>query len=438
MERGLAVVPIPEGRKRPIVPAWQALRIRPAELDDYRKRGKKARHFSGWDEFPHTDSRFCAKFKSMRKTFRFRLYPTPAQQRKMVQTLRECRGLYNTLLAERRDAYTETGKSPSLYTQQGRFPELKEMNPALREVHSQVLQNVAVRIDLAFKAFFRRVKAGEKPGYPRFRGANRYDSFTYPQSGFRVESGRVFLSKIGFVGAVIHRPIEGTIKTTTVRKSATGKWFVCFSCEVSEATEPLPESMESVGVDVGLKDIIATSDGEGVPAPKFLRKEEKELARTQRRLSEAPKGSRECRERRKIVAKVHERIKNKRTNFAHQQSRRLVNRYGFIAVEDLSVNRMNKNHCLAKSIMDAAWTDLTGKLTYKAEWAGRTVVRVNPAYTTQDCSCCGHRQLMPLSKRVYDCPHCGLSVDRDTNAAKNILRLGLQSQRRQAPRSPLL
>lgn len=374
----------------------------------------------------------------MRKTFRYRLYPTPAQQRKMVQTLRECRDLYNTLLAERRDAYTETGKSPSLYAQQGRFPELKEMNPALREVHSQVLQNVAVRIDLAFKAFFRRVKAGEKPGYPRFRPATRYDSFTYPQSGFRVESGRVFLSKIGHVKAVIHRPLEGTIKTATVRKSATGKWYACFSCEVSEATEPLPESIESVGVDVGLKDIIATSDGESVQAPMFLRKEEKELARTQRRLSEAPKGSRERAKRRKIVAKVHERINNKRSNFAHQQSRRLVNRYGFIAVEDLCVNRMNKNHCLAKSIMDAAWTDLTGKLTYKAEWAGRTVVRVNPAYTTQDCSSCGHRQLMPLSKRMYDCPNCGLSVDRDTNAAKNILRLGLQSQERQAPRSPLL
>lgn len=354
----------------------------------------------------------------------------------MVQTLRECRVLYNTLLAERRDAYTQTGKSPSLYAQQGRFPDLKEMNPALREVHSQVLQNVAVRIDLAFKAFFRRVKAQEKPGYPRFRRANRYDSFTYPQSGFRVESGRVFLSKIGHVKAVIHRPLEGTIKTATVRKSATGKWFVCFSCEVE--TEPLPESTQTVGVDVGLKDIIATSDGESVPAPRFLRKEEKELARTQRRLSEAPKGSRERAKRRKMVAKVHERINNKRTNFAHQQSLRLVNRYGFIVVEDLCVNRMNKNHCFAKSIMDAAWTDLTGKLTYKAEWAGRTLVRVNPAYTTQDCSCCGHRQLMPLWRRVYDCPNCGLCVDRDTNAAKNILRLGLQSQERQAPRSPLL
>lgn len=353
----------------------------------------------------------------------------------MVQTLRECRALYNTLLAERRDAYTQTGKSPSLYAQQGRFPELKEENPALREVHSQVLQNVAVRIDLAFKAFFRRVKAGEKPDYPRFRGAERYDSFTYPQSGFRVESGRVFLSKIGHIGAVIHRPLEGQVKTATVRKTAAGKWFVCFSCEVEP--EPLPESSGAVGVDVGLKDIIATSDGESVSAPKFLRKEEKELARTQRRLSEAPKGSRERAKRRKIVAKVHERIKNKRTNFAHQQSRRLVNRYGFIAVEDLWVNRMNKNHCLAKSIMDAAWTDLSGKLSYKAEWAGRKVVRVNPAYSTQDCSCCGHRQLMPLSKRVYECPSCGLCVDRDQNAAKNILRLGLQSQGHKAPRSPL-
>lgn len=344
----------------------------------------------------------------------------------MVQTLRECRSLYNHLLAERRDSYEQTGKSPSLYAQHMRYPQLKEANPVLREVHSQVLQNVAVRIDLAFKAFFRRLKAGEKPGYPRFRGANRYDSFTYPQSGFKVEGSRVFLSKIGHVKAVIHRPLEGAIKTATVRKTPTGKWFVCFSCEVEP--EPLRESSETVGVDVGLEDIIATSDGESIPAPKFFRKEEKELARTQRRLSEAPKGSRERAKRRKVVAKVHERIKNKRSNFAHQESRKLVDRYGFIAVEDLSVNRMNKNHCLAKSIMDAAWSDLTNKLAYKAEWASRGFVRVNPAYTSQDCSSCGHRQVMPLAKRVYECPSCEMSLDRDTNAARNILRVGQYSR----------
>jgi len=315
------------------------------------------------------------------------------------------------------------------------YPALKEANPLLREVHSQVLQNVAVRIDLAFKAFFRRVKAGEKPGYPRFRGASRYDSLTYPQSGFRIDTdNRVFLSKIGHLKAVIHRPPEGTVKTATIRKTATGKWFVCFSCEVE--AEPLPESKEAVGVDMGLKDIIATSDGECVPAPRFLRKEEKELARTGRRLSEAPKGSRERVKRHKVVAKVHERIKNKRSNFTHQQSRKLVDRYGFIAVEELSVSRMNKNHCLAKSIADAAWTDLTNKLTYKAEWAGRVLVKVNPAYTSQECSCCGNRQVMPLWERVYRCKRCGLSLDRDTNAARNILTLGLQSRASSSQEAP--
>ena len=235
----------------------------------------------------------------------------------------------------------------------------------------------------------------------------------------------MFLSKIGHLKAAIHRPLEGHVKTATVRKTAAGKWFVCFSCEVEP--EPLPKSSGAVGVDVGLKDIIATSDGESVSAPKFLRKEEKELARTQRRPSEAPQGSRERAKRRKIVAKVHERIKNKRTNFAHQQSRKLVNRYGFVAAEDLSVKRMTKNRCRSKSIADAAWTDLIEKLSYKAEWAGREFVKICPAYTTQDCSCCGQRQVMPLDKRVYDCPNCGLSLDRDTNAARNIKRLGLES-----------
>ena len=347
--------------------------------------------------------------------------------------MRECRGLYNQLLAERRAAFEETGKSPSWYDQKRRLPELKESNPVLREIYSQVLQDVALRLDLAFKAFFRRVKSGDTPGYPRFRGANRYDSFTYPQSGFKVEKSRIFLSKIGHIKAVIHRPLDSgaTVKTATVRKSATGKWFVCFSCEVEP--EEFPESSEAVGVDVGLKDIIATSDGESVPAPKFFRKEEKDLARTQRRLSEAPKGSKERAKRCKAVASVHERIKNKRKNFAHQESRKLVNRYGFIAVEDLSVNRMVKNHCLAKSIADAAWTDLTNKIAYKAEYAGRRFVKVNPAYTTQDCSRCGHRQVMPLSMRVYDCPSCGLSLDRDTNAAKNILTVGLHGRQEASP-----
>jgi putative transposase len=376
-----------------------------------------------------------------RKTFRYQIYPTCAQERKMIHTLRECRWLYNRLLEERRDTYDDrsTGNGISLYSQINRFAAPKRENPALRKVHSQVLQNVALRIDLAFKAFFRRVaEAGQKPGYPRFRGANRYDSFTYPQSGFRVHgNNQVFLSKIGHVKAVIHRPLEGRIKTATVRKTATGKWFVCFCCEVEP--KPLPESVEAVGVDVGLKSFAATSDGESVPAPRFFRKEERELARCQRRLSEVKKATKERAHRKRVVAKVHERIANKRKDFAHQQSRKLVNRYGFIAVEDLSVNRMNKNRRLSKSIMDAAWSDFTQKLLYKAEDAGREVVKVNPAYTSQDCSCCGHRLLfMPLSVRRYECPNCGLALDRDHNAALNILSLGMQTREHPAPRSPVL
>lgn len=368
-----------------------------------------------------------------KKTFRYRVYPTPAQERTLRLTLRECRGLYNHLLAERQDLYRQTGEGVSLYSQINRFPELKESNPGLRQVHSQVLQNVAVRVDLAFKAFFRRVRADKKPGYPRSQGVGRYNSFTYPQSGFKVEvgklggGGRVFLSRIGHLKASVHRPLEGMVKTATVRRGAAGKWYVCFSCEVGPEGLRLPEAGEAVGVDVGLANFATTSEGERVENPRFFRKEEKALRRAQRRLSEA-KGSKERARRRRVVAKVHERIANKRRNFAHQYSRCLVNRYRLVAIEDLSVNRMNKNHCLAKSLMDAAWSDFTEKLAYKAEWAGRRLVRVNPAYTSQDCSRCGCRQPMPLSARTYECENCGLALDRDHNAAKNILSLGMQAR----------
>ena len=326
-----------------------------------------------------------------KKTFRYQLYPSAAQERVLLSTLDECRWLYNQLLEERRDTYTESGKSVSRNSQLNRLPELKSSRESLKSVHSQVLQNVAVRVDLAFKALFRRCRAGEKSGYPRFRSQGRYDSFTYPQSGFRIEKvgklcdgSKVFLSKIGHVKAVIHRPLEGTLKTCTIRLSSSGKWFACFSCEVEP--KRLPESKAAVGVDVGLGTFAVNSEGEKVENPRFFRKEEQALARAQRRLYEVRKGTKERADRRQVVAKIHERIASRRHNFAHQESRKLVDRYGFIAVEDLSVNRINKNHRLAKSIMDAAWSEFTRKLSYKAEWAGRRFVKVHPAYTSQDCS----------------------------------------------------
>jgi putative transposase len=301
------------------------------------------------------------------------------------------------------------------------------MKPELGGVFSQTLQNVQERVDLGLKAFFRRVKAGENPGYPRFRGRGWYDSFTYPQKGFKIESGKLHLSKIGDIKIKLHRPIEGKIKRLTVRRAATGKWFACFTVEMEDQPKPPWKDGSLVGVDVGLESFATFSNGEKIANPRFFREEEKELTRVQRKLSKAPKGTLERRSASKVVERVHERIANKRYEFAHQVSRDLVNRFGLIAFEDLSIQNMLKNHCLAKSISDVAWNMLVTLTSYKAASAGSMVVLVDPRNTSKMCSRCGIRVEKTLSDRVHNCPHCGLSVDRDWNAAINILRLGLQS-----------
>lgn len=360
--------------------------------------------------------------------YQYRLYPTSKQEKLMLKTLNECRWLYNHFLEERKVAWEDYEQSLTLYSQIKNLPSLKNDRPSLSTVHSQVLQNVAVRLDLAFKAFFRRVKAGEKPGYPRFRGANWYDSFTYPQypsGGFSVSTDSITLSKIGNIKTIIHHPIEGIIKTCTIRRTSTGKWFTTFSCEVPD--NPLLESNAEVGIDVGIASFATLSNGETIPNPRFFRTDEKALAKAQRRMSKEAKGTPKRDKRRKVVAHIHERIANRRNDFAHQQSRKIVNRYGLIAVEDIRSNRMVHNHCLAKSISDVAWGQFFNYLSYKAESAGRKFVKVNPAYTSQDCSTCGHRQKMPLDVRVFKCPCCNLELDRDHNASLNILRLGRQS-----------
>src|SRR3989442_13033906 len=363
----------------------------------------------------------------MRKIFQYRLYPNKQQLAKLNETLEECRWLYNHLLAKRRDAYEQEGKSLSLYHQQATFSILKQERPPLKQVHSQVLQNVAVRVDLAFQAFFRRTREhAQNPGYPCFKGRDRYDSFTFPQSGFSItHDDRVCLSKIGSVKMVYHRPIKGKMKTCTVQRSSTGKWYVSFA----GACEPLrlPENPSQVGIDVGLKTFATLSTGEEIANPRFFRKEEKALAKVQRKHSKLAKGTPQRRKHRKVVARVHERIKFRRENFTHQESRQIVDRFGVICVEDLHVNRMTHNHCLAKSIHDASWSEFFSKLSCKAEEAGRKYVAVNPAYTSQDCSRCHHRQVMPLSERTYHCPCCLLALDRDLNAALNIRAVGLHS-----------
>ena len=363
----------------------------------------------------------------MIKAFRYRLYPTSRQSHILGEHLEACRRLYNCLLCDRVQSWQGRGKSIGMYEQQKKLPFLKTDWPPLASVYSQVLQDVNMRVDLAFQAFFRRCKAGDTPGFPRYKGEGRYDSLTYPQDkGFALGDTRLRLGKIGHVKARVSRPLEGTPKTCTVRRMATGKWYASIVCEVE--AKPLPESSEAVGVDVGLEEFATLSTGEQMANPRFFRSEEKALAKAQRKLARVAKGTSERVKARKKVAHIHERIRFKRHDFAHQLARRWVNHFGLIAVEDLTINGMVHNHYLAKSIHDAAWSQFRQVLSYKAVEAGRTLVAVNPAYTSQDCSQCGQRQRKMLSERVHNCLCCGMVLDRDENAARNILRLGLQSQ----------
>lgn len=361
----------------------------------------------------------------MLKSFKYRLYPTTHQAKVMQTTLDECRWLYNHMLEERKNAWEQDEGSLNYHSQAVTIPKLKQERPSLSLAYSQVLQNVAVRVDLAFKAFFRRVKAGEKPGYPRFRGRGWYDSFTYPQSGFSTGDDSVILSKIGTVKAILHRPITGEIKTCNVSRCSTGKWFVSFSCDSPD--EPLLPCDKAVGIDVGLESFATFSTGEVIRNPRFFRTDEKALAKAQRKMAKFEKGTPGRRKARKVVSHIHERIANRRSNFAHQLSRRIVNEFGTICVEDIQANRMVHNHCLAKSIEDAAWSMFFGYLVYKAASAGRRYTADNPAYTSQDCSRCGHRQNLSLSDRVFNCPCCQLVLHRDHNASLNILARGLAS-----------
>ena len=360
----------------------------------------------------------------MRKTFQYRLYPTKAQKRKLAQALEECRWLYNHTLAFRKEAWEEYSVSVSLFDTQKRLPIWKQEHPQLLSIHSQVLQNVCVRVDLAFKAFFRRVKAGENPGYPRFKGYGQYNSFTYPQSGFNLKDDKLRLAKIGMIKIKLHRSIIGKIKTLTIRHTASNEWYISFSCECEP--EPLPANADAIGLDVGLTSFATLSTGKKIDNPRFFRTDEHDLARAQHKFSKVMNDTFDYSKCKHIIAQIHKRIANRRKDFAHQWSRRLVNQFGVICVEDLAVNHMVHNHCLAKSIGDTAWSQFFIYLSYKAEWAGRKVIPVNPAYTSQTCSSCGHRQKLTLDIREYRCPCCEIILCRDYNAALNILALGLQ------------
>ena len=303
----------------------------------------------------------------MHKTFRYRIYPTKRQEQTLNEQLAISCELYNAALQERRDAWKLERKNIGWFDQNYQLTGIRAIRPDVAEVNATALENVLKRVDLAFKAYFRRVKSGETPGYPRFRGKGRYDSITYPQapSGCKLDSDgkRLRLHGVGPMKIVLHRPLEGTPKTATVRRSSTGKWYVCFSCECAEPA-PLPKTGQHVGIDVGLKTFATFSTGEEIANPRFFRAEEQALAKVQRAHSKLEKDTPERAKHRHAVARVHERIAWRRSDFAHQHSRRITDGYDLIAVEDLSVNRMTHNHCLAKSIHDAAWGQFANLLSY--------------------------------------------------------------------------
>jgi putative transposase len=362
----------------------------------------------------------------VRRTFKFRVYPTGAQVEALDGQVDEACRLYNAALDERRSAWRMNGVSVGYLDQANQLKAIRAAGD-VGVANFSACQDVLRRVDKTFAVFFRRVKAGEKaPGYPRFRSRWRYDSLTWPSwgDGCRLRpTGRLYLHGVGELKVKWHRllPAEATIKTVTAKREA-GRWFVCFSVEMPEP-EPWPLSEVAVGVDVGLTTFAVLSDGTEIANPRHFRAAERRLRIAQRKLARRKKRSQRRLKARQELAWVHVHVANQRRDFQRKTAHRLVRKYGLIAIEDLNIKGL-AGSMLAKSVHDAGWGQFISILSDKAGWAGRRLVKVNPAGTTQDCSSCGEHVPKKLSERWHSCA-CGLSISRDVNAALNILRLAL-------------
>jgi putative transposase len=373
------------------------------------------------------------------KTFKEKLRPTPAQERELERTLSRCRTLYNTALEQRITAWQRCHVSVTRYQQEAELKAIRAALPEYAAIHSHVLQDVLARLDKTYQAFFRRVANGEKHGFPRFHGTDRYHSFTYKEygNGARLDNGSLVLSKIGPVAVRWSRPVQGSIKTVTVSREADG-WYVCFSC-AEAPTAPLPLTGRETGIDVGLKVFLITAEGEPTANPRYYRKAERALKKAQRRVSRRKKGSKRRRKAVRVLAKQHQHVRPQRLDFHHKTALDLVRAYDTIYVEAIQPANLSRRPAprqdengtyqhngaarkagLNKSIQDAGWRQFLSILAYKAACAGKRVEAVPPAYTSQDCSGCGKRMQISLSVRTHVCTNCGLILDRDENAARNI------------------
>jgi putative transposase len=356
------------------------------------------------------------------RNFKFKLYPTKKQVRLLDKQLELCRQVYNSFLEQKKVAWEQNKVSLSAYDLIKTLPGAKEANPELKNVYADSLQNLGLRLDKAFKGFFSRIKKGDKPGYPRFKSKGRLTSIHFPRwtSGINVVGkNKVKVSKIGLIKFVQHRQFP-TPKNATIKKCG-NDWFLIVCCDI-DIVKTLPSTGNRCAIDVGVENFLTKDNGEVVANPRFFEVDQKALAKAQQ------KG------RKDVVIKIHKRIANKRNDFAWKTALTLIKENDVICIEDLNINKMIQKRWCSKQICDAAWGDFLRKLDFKAVEAGRRVIKVNPAYTSQTCSQCGARQTTPLQQRMFSCS-CGFSLSRDHNAALNILAVGLYSLVFE-PRSP--
>lgn len=357
----------------------------------------------------------------MIRTYKFRIYPTKAQEQRLLQTLDTCRHLYNNSLDERNKQHINFYEQKKLLTQR------RKEDKYLKQVHSQVVQDVLLRLDKSFQAFFLRIRK-----YPRFKRHTKYNSFTYPQyGGFNLDGNRIRLAMIGSVKIRLHREPIGTPKACTVIRDI-DQWFVCITTEVEQNTQTQDTNNNKnppVGIDLGITTLATLSDGKKFENPRYLKRSIAKIKQQQRNLSRKTRGSNNRRKARIILAKTWRKVRRQRDDTAHQISRRLADNYSMIVFEDLKIPNMVKNHNLASAIMDATWGKLRLLTAYKAEQHRGKMILADPSGTTQKCSGCGNVVPKDLSERMHECPYCDLCIGRDLNSAREILQRGLEQAR---------